>query len=57
VVDDVVEVLTVAAAQIEEVPAGSPGERPAAIAKLGDRLVLLLDAVELLGDEPLRSAA
>jgi len=57
VVDDVVEVLTVAAAQVEEVPAGASGERPAAIAKLGERLVLLLDAVELLADEPLRSAA
>lgn len=47
VVDDVVEVLTVATAQIEDVVAG---ERRAAVAKLGERLVLLLDAVDLLGD-------
>jgi purine-binding chemotaxis protein CheW len=54
VVDDVVEVLTVASAQIEEVAAG---ERRAAVAKLGERLVLLIDAAELLGDGTLRSAA
>ncbi len=41
-VDDVVEVLTVEASQIEQVPSGS-GE----IARIGDRLVLLLDAGEL----------
>jgi purine-binding chemotaxis protein CheW len=54
VVDDVVEVLPVASAQIEEVTAG---ERRAAVAKLGERLVLLLDATQLLGDGRLRSAA
>lgn len=41
-VDDVVEVLHVAAAQIEPVPSGS-GE----IARVNERLVLLLDAREL----------
>ncbi len=41
-VDDVVEVLTVEASQIEPVPSGS-GE----IVRIGDRLVLLLDAGEL----------
>jgi len=41
-VDDVVEVLTVEASQIEPVPSGS-GE----IVHIGDRLVLLLDAGEL----------
>ena len=41
-VDDVVEVLTVEASQIEPVPSGS-GE----IVRLGARLVLLLDAGEL----------
>jgi purine-binding chemotaxis protein CheW len=41
-VDDVVEVLTVEASQIEPVPSGS-GE----IVRIGDRLVLLLDAAEL----------
>ncbi len=41
-VDDVVEVLTAEASQIEPVPSGS-GE----IARIGDRLVLLLDVAEL----------
>jgi purine-binding chemotaxis protein CheW len=41
-VDDVVEVLTVADAQLEPVPSGS-GQ----IARVGDRLVLLLDGEEL----------
>jgi purine-binding chemotaxis protein CheW len=41
-VDDVVEVLTVAAAQLEPVPSGN-GQ----IARVGDRLVLLLDGEEL----------
>lgn len=41
-VDDVVEVLTVDAAQLEPVPSGS-GQ----IARVGDRLVLLLDGEEL----------
>jgi purine-binding chemotaxis protein CheW len=42
IVDDVLEVRTVAAEQIEPVPSGS-GE----IARVGERLVLLLDAGEL----------
>ena len=41
-VDDVVEVLTVDDAQLEPVPSGS-GQ----IARVGDRLVLLLDGEEL----------
>lgn len=41
-VDDVVEVLTVAEAQLEDVPSGS-GQ----IVRLGDRLVLLLDGADL----------
>ncbi len=41
-VDDVVEVLTIADAQLEPVPSGS-GQ----IARVGDRLVLLLDGEEL----------
>ncbi|MGB2710465.1 MAG: chemotaxis protein CheW [Conexibacter sp.] len=41
-VDDVVEVLSVDEQQIEEVPSGS-GQ----IARLGERLVLLLDVVDL----------
>jgi len=41
-VDDVVEVLTIDAAQLEPVPSGS-GQ----IARVGDRLVLLLDGEEL----------
>jgi purine-binding chemotaxis protein CheW len=41
-VDDVVEVLTISTAQLEPVPSGS-GQ----IARLGDRLVLLLDGEEL----------
>jgi purine-binding chemotaxis protein CheW len=48
VVDDVVEVLTVALEQIEDVPDARPGGRAARIAKLGERLVLVLDAPELL---------
>lgn len=43
-VDDVVEVLTVAPEQVEPVPSGS-GE----IARVGDRLILLLDADQLGG--------
>ncbi len=45
-VDDVVEVLRVDEAQLEPVPSGS-----GLIARVGERLVLLLDAAELL-DEP-----
>jgi purine-binding chemotaxis protein CheW len=41
-VDDVVEVLTVDAAQLEPVPSGD-----GRIARVGDRLVLLLDGEEL----------
>ena len=41
-VDDVVEVLTVDAAQLEAVPSGD-----GRIARVGDRLVLLLDGEEL----------
>lgn len=41
-VDDVVEVLTISAAQLEPVPSGS-GQ----IARVGERLVLLLDGEEL----------
>lgn len=54
VVDDVVEVLTVDAAQIEDVPgAGATATRGAAsILKLGDRLVLLLDPADLLAPGP-----
>lgn len=44
-VDDVVEVLTVDEAQLEDVPSGS-----GRIARADDRLVLLLDAGDLLGD-------
>ncbi len=47
-VDDVVEVLTVPCEQIEEVPAASSDGRTAWIAKLGERLVLLLDPDALL---------
>ena len=47
-VDDVVEVLTVAAAQVEDVPTPGVDGRPASIVKLGERLVLLLDASDLL---------
>lgn len=50
VVDDVVEVLTIDAERIEEVPGvGADAVRGAAsIVKLGDRLVLLLDPADLL---------
>ncbi len=51
VVDDVVEVLTVASAQIEEVAATSLDGRPAAVVKLGERLVLLLDGAVLLAPD------
>jgi purine-binding chemotaxis protein CheW len=44
-VDDVVEVLRVEQAQLEPVPAGD-----GRIARVGERLVLLLDAAELLGE-------
>jgi purine-binding chemotaxis protein CheW len=44
-VDDVVEVLRVDVAQLEPVPSGS-----GRIARVGERLVLLLDAAELLGE-------
>ena len=48
VVDDVVEVATVADAQLEELPATGADAAASTIAKLGDRLVLLLDPVVLL---------
>jgi purine-binding chemotaxis protein CheW len=53
-VDDVVEVLTVENAQIEDVvPLGvEAGTRAASIAKLGERLVLLLDTIDLLASVP-----
>jgi len=51
-VDDVVEVLTVAEAQIEEVATPGVDGRPASIVKLGDRLVLLLDAADVLDSQP-----
>jgi purine-binding chemotaxis protein CheW len=56
VVDDVVEVVTVALAQIEEVPDAHPDGRPARIAKLGERLVAVLDAGELLAEARLPDA-
>jgi purine-binding chemotaxis protein CheW len=48
VVDDVVEVATVVDAQIEELSGSGAGAVAATIAKLGDRLVLLLDPAALL---------
>src|SRR5690349_11142080 len=48
-VDDVEEVLTVAAEQLEPVPATEAIEAIEAIAKIGDRLVILLDAEGLFG--------
>jgi purine-binding chemotaxis protein CheW len=51
-VDDVVEVLTVAIEQIEEVSSPGVEARPASIAKLGERLVLLLDPADLLAAAP-----
>jgi purine-binding chemotaxis protein CheW len=52
VVDEVVEVRTVTAAQLEDVPVASATDdgRPASIARLGERLVLLLDPTTLLAD-------
>ena len=47
-VDDVVEVLTVALELIEEVSPPGVDARPTSIAKLGERLVLLLDPADLL---------
>jgi purine-binding chemotaxis protein CheW len=51
VVDDVTEVLTVALSQIEEIPAAGADGCAGAVAKLGERLVLLLDAAELLSPD------
>ncbi len=48
IVDGVEEVLTVAAEQIEEVP-GADTELIDAIAKLGDRLVVLLKPGTIFG--------
>ncbi len=53
VVDDVTEVLTVDAEQVEPAPTAAPAV--AGIAQVGDRLVVVLDAAELFGtgaDEP-----
>src|SRR5581483_1813743 len=49
VVDDVKEVLTVTSDQVEGVPAGG-GEAIDGIAKIDDRLVVLLDAEGLFAD-------
>jgi purine-binding chemotaxis protein CheW len=46
-VDDVEEVMTVSADQFEDVPASS-GEGIASIARIDDRLVVVLDVAELL---------
>jgi purine-binding chemotaxis protein CheW len=51
VVDDVEEVLTVSDAQLDEVP-GTTDEAIEAIAKVGDRLVVLLDPAGILGNAP-----
>ena len=51
VVDDVEEVLTVSAAQLDEVP-GTNDEAIEAIAKIDDRLVVLLDPAGILGTAP-----
>jgi purine-binding chemotaxis protein CheW len=48
VVDDVEEVLTIDASQLDEVP-GASSDAIDAIAKLGDRLVALLNPDRLLG--------
>jgi purine-binding chemotaxis protein CheW len=50
IVDDVVEVVTIAPEQVEEVPAASAGGHAALVAKLGERLVLLLDVAALLDE-------
>lgn len=47
-VDDVVEVAWIAAEQVEQIPAAVANGRVAEVAKLGERLVLLLDAAVLL---------
>ena len=49
-VDEVEEVLTVSASQLEDVPTASAGSIEA-IAKIEDRLVILLDAVGLFAPE------
>jgi purine-binding chemotaxis protein CheW len=51
IVDDVEEVLTVSDAQLDEVP-GTTDEAIEAIAKVGDRLVVLLDPAGILGNAP-----
>jgi purine-binding chemotaxis protein CheW len=48
VVDDVEEVLTIDASQLDEIP-GASSDAIDAIAKLGDRLVVLLNPDRLLG--------
>jgi purine-binding chemotaxis protein CheW len=51
VVDDVEEVLTVEAGQLDSVP-GSADEAIEAIAKIEERLVVLLDPAGILGNAP-----
>lgn len=48
IVDEVEEVLTVEASQLDEMP-GTSGDGIQAIAKIDDRLVVLLDPASLLG--------
>jgi purine-binding chemotaxis protein CheW len=48
VVDDVAEVLTVADADLEELPSATEHELLQSIAKVGDRLVILLDLDHLV---------
>ena len=48
IVDEVEEVLTVEASQLDEMP-GTSGDGIQAIAKIDDRLVVLLDPAALLG--------
>jgi purine-binding chemotaxis protein CheW len=55
-VDQVDEVLTVDSAQLEDVPTASQ-ESIEAIAKIGDRLVVLLNAEGLFAEEPAEELA
>jgi purine-binding chemotaxis protein CheW len=56
IVDEVEEVITVEAGQLDRVPAAG-ADFIDSIAKLDERLVLLLDADRLLGDDVHRAAA
>lgn len=56
IVDDVAEVLTVAADAVDSVPTAGR-DFLQAIAKLGDRLVVVLDPDRLFGDAELAAAA